>query len=200
MSIFAYPASIVAENNPAYPGYDNFVNAEITEQDIKTSILSLKVGKAAGSDGLISEMFKNSIDLIMPYLLKLFNAMFTTGVFPVMWTKSIIVPLHKKGDYNNADNYRGISLTSVFSKIFIGILNTRLKAWSDRNNIITEEQAGFRKGYSTIDNAFILHSIIQKYLTKKRKLYVAFIDFRKAFDSVDRSKLWLILEKKWRHW
>jgi len=164
-------------------------------QDIKKSILSLKVGKAAGPDGLISEMFKNSIDLIMPYLLKLFNAMFTTGVFPVMWTKSIIVPLHKKGDYNNADNYRGISLTSVFSKIFIGILNTRLKAWSDRNNIITEEQAGFRKGYSTIDNAFILHSIIQKYLTKKRKLYVAFIDFRKAFDSVDRSKLWLILEK-----
>ena len=62
----------MAENNPAYPGYDNFLNAEITEQDIKTSILSLKVGKAAGPDGLISEMFKNSIDLIMLYLLKLF--------------------------------------------------------------------------------------------------------------------------------
>ena len=184
-----------AEDNLDYPGCDVILNAKINVQDIKKSIATLKANKAAGPDGLVSEMFKCSLDEIMPFLLKLFNSMFTSGVFPEMWTKSTIVPLHKKGSYNNADNFRGISLTSVFSKVFIGILNERLKVWSDTHNIITEEQAGFRKGYSTIDNAFILQTLIQKYLTKKRKLYVAFIDFRKAFDSVDRCIMWQILQK-----
>ena len=64
---------------------------------------------------------------------------------------------------------------------FIGILNDRLDVWSNTNNIITEEQAGFRKGYSTNDNGFILHALIKKFLAKKRKVYVAFIDFRKSF-------------------
>ena len=62
-----------------------------------------------------------------------------------------------------------------------------LQKWVDDIKFISEEQAGFRRGYSTIDNAFILNSIVQKYLDKRRKVCVSLIDFRKAFDSVDRS-------------
>ena len=63
-------------------------------------------------------------------------------------------------------------------------------------DLIDESQAGFRSGYSTIDNAFVLQSIISKLLSKKRgKLYVAFIDFKTAFDSVHRGKLWTLLAK-----
>ena len=59
---------------------------------------------------------------------------------------------------------------------------------------ISENQAGFREGYSTIDNAFILNAFVDKYLSKKgNKLYVAFVDFRKAFDSINRGKLWQVL-------
>ena len=95
-------------------------------------------------------------------------SIFLSGVYPGTRTKSIIVLIHKRGFYHSADNYRGISLTSVFSKIFIDVLNDRLNVWSIyMNNIITEEQAGFRKGYLTIDNGFILHVLIQKYVPKK---------------------------------
>ena len=61
---------------------------------------------------------------------------------------------------------------------------------------ILEEQAGFRAGYSTLDHIFSLYAMVQKYLLKHTKLYVAFVDFKKAFDSVNRNALWSVLRKK----
>ena len=84
-------------------------------------------------------MFKYSVDDILPYLLKLFNSIFSSGVYPATWTKSTIVPIYKTRSYHSADNHRGISLTSVFSKNVIGVLNDRLNVWSNMNKIITEE-------------------------------------------------------------
>ena len=55
--------------------------------------------------------------------------------------------------------------------------------------------AGFRKGYSTVDNAFVLHSVIHRHLNQSKKVYATFIDFRKAFDSVKRETLWNVLKK-----
>lgn len=79
----------------------------------------------------------------------------------------------------------------VISKIFTNILNKRLKEWSNENKIIGEEQAGFRKSYSTIDNLFCLQTIVTKYLRKKGgRFYAVFVDFEKAFDHVDRNALW----------
>ena len=63
-------------------------------------------------------------------------------------------------------------------------------------NIICENQAGFREGYSTIDNAFILQSVITKILSeRKRKIYIAFVDFKQAFDTVNRNKLWSVMQE-----
>ena len=152
------------------------LNSPITEQEIKQSIKQLKNNKAAGADGVVSEMFKFAGSCLIPYIHSLFNRIFDTGVYPVLWSNSTIIPIYKKGSVNVTDNYRGICLSSIFSKKFTRILNVRLEK--------SEEQAGFRRGYSTIDNAFILNSFVQKY---RRKVYVAFIDYRKAFDSVNRS-------------
>lgn len=92
------------------------------------------------------------------------------------------------------DNYRGIVLLSVFSKIYTSVLNRRITFYVNMYDKITECQAGFREGYSTVDNAFILNAFVDKYLNKKKgKLYVAFVDFKKAFDSVHREKLWHVL-------
>jgi len=120
---------------------------------------------------------------------------FDTGVFPEEWAKSIIVPLYKKGDADNPDNYRGISLLSTASKIFTSILNSRLTKWAETNSVINEAQAGFRQGYSTVDHIFTLHAMIEKQFSKNGKLYVAFVDFAKAFDTVNHGMLWLVLTK-----
>ena len=80
-------------------------------------------------------------------------------------------------------------------KLFTRTLNNRLQSWSDRYGIITEAQAGFRKKYSTVDQIFVLHSLISHVLHNKQKLYCAFIDFRRAFDSINHKCLWYKLIK-----
>ena len=120
-------------------------------------------------------------------MVKLFNVIFDSGLFPDTWTKGIIIPIHKHGPKDNPENYRGITLLPIFSKIYISVINKRITNWADENDKINEAQAGFRAGYSTIDNIFTLYATIQKYTSKRKgKLYVAFLDFKKAFDSVDR--------------
>ena len=116
---------------------------------------------------------------------------------PTDWCISLISPLPKgRGSKNDPNNYRGISLISCIGKLFTALINDRLTKFAEMNNIIGEEQAGFRSGYSTHDHIFTLHSIIDLYLNKfgsSKKLYCAFVDYQKAFDLVDRSSLWLKL-------
>ena len=70
-----------------------------------------------------------------------------------------------------------------------------MQEWVQENNITGEHQAGFKKGYSTVDHLFTLLAFVQKQFSLNRKLYVAFIDFEKAFDSINRHILWPILLK-----
>ena len=115
------------------------------------------------------------------------------GTFPISWTTGIIVPIHKQGNLNNVDNYRGITLLSIFSKVFTSIINKRLIFWSEAMNKINEAQGGFRQGYTRVDNMFVLQSVIQRYLnTYNGKIYTMFVDFSKAFDSVQRQRLWAL--------
>ena len=84
----------------------------------------------------MSEILKALDTAIVPFLVKYFNELFSSG--PTEWTKAIIVPLHKKGDINNVDNNRGISLLNVLSKIFTYIVNRRLTTWAESNNVISD--------------------------------------------------------------
>ena len=74
--------------------------------------------------------------------------------------------------------------------MFTAAVNTRLSAYLEGAGILGEEQAGFREGYSTLDHIFVLNSLIDLYLSRKKRLYCAFVDCKKAFDLVDRSSLW----------
>lgn len=169
------------------------LNSPISVSEVVNAITSLKNQKAAGPDRLIGEFYKNSADVILPFLVKLFNYIFDNGIFPEEWTVAVIQPLHKKGDLNLPDNYRGISLLNICSKIYSFVLNQRIANWAEVNNVIGEEQAGFREKRCTTDNIFCLLACVQKQLVRHRKLYVAFIDFKKAFDTVSRNKLWTVL-------
>ena len=175
------------------------LEADITNDEVIAAIRSLKNSKAAGPDGIISEFFKHSDTSLLPFLAKLFNKLYVSGTYPEAWSESIIQPIHKKGDVNSPDNYRGISLLNIISKIYSRILNKRLVKWLEDTKTIHECQAGFRKNYSTIDHVFTLSAMVHKQLSYHRKMYVAFIDFRKAFDSVVHSKLWQVLRKNGIH-
>ena len=168
------------------------LNLEITEKEVKDALARLNNGKASGTDVMTPEMIKTAEQYVAQYLTTLYNTIFCTGVFPKEWSKSIIVPIHKKGRTDMLDNYRGISLINIMCKCYTNILNNRLYSWLEKNNLMHEEQAGFRKNYSTIDHVFTLHAIIQKSLSKPgHKLYVAFVDMRKAFDSVRHDLLFM---------
>ena len=122
----------------------------------------------------------------------LFNRVLNSGNIPEAWTIGIITPIYKnKGDKGDFDNYRGITILSCLGKLFTSIINARLNKYANEINLINENQTGFRKGYSTLDHIFLLKNIID-ILVKgcKQKLFCAFVDYKKAFDTVWRSALW----------
>ena len=119
----------------------------------------------------------------------MFNVIFDSGNFPSIWTEGIVIPLFKKGHAIDANNYRGITLISCLEKIFTSVINNRLLKWSNENSIVTDAQYGFKPGYGTTDASFSLHTVISKVLSRKKKLYCCFVDYRKAFDSANRYKL-----------
>ena len=171
------------------------LNVSLTEEEIMKAIKQLKLGKSCGPDYMLNEFFRYGMDVLMPYLYKLFNTVFNLGYFPEKWTEGFIVPLHKKGNSNDVENYRGITLLSTFGKLFTRILNNRLNNWAENYHIYIDAQAGFRKHMGTIDNIFVMHSLIKHFINEGKRLYAALIDFTKAFDYVVRENLWLKLIK-----
>ena len=95
---------------------------------------------------------------------------------------------------NEPLSYRGIALASSSYKLFCALINTRLTKWAEGNDILADEQNGFRSGRSTIDHVSSLTYIIKPLKLKREQTFVAFIDFKKAYDSINRSLLWSKLE------
>ena len=167
---------------------DDYLDQNFTEIEVKNAVFSQTNGKSAGSDHLITKIFKNSFDIIGPFLTALYNTVFNEGCYPESWGEGIIVPIFKGGNFE-PKNFRGITLNNIISKIYSKLLVTRLDRWSQMHTKIIDNQYGFQKGKSTIDCIFILHSLIMKTLSRKKKLYVAFLDWEKMFDRVDRTYL-----------
>ena len=122
---------------------------------------------------------------------QLCKMMFEKEQVPEEWLEGIIFPIYKDSDRRDPLNYRGITLLSVVSKVYTSILNERLTKWCDRNNIIVEEQGGFRKGRGCVDQIFVLAGILNK--RRKKLTCCCFIDLKKAFDRVWRKGLWKAL-------
>ena len=186
------PSAILEPNINGLDNYDlEQLNRDFTKSDIEKLIKKLKNGKSSGCDNILNEFLKNSPDTIIETITNLFNLVLKTGVVPSNWCVGVIIPLFKnKGSVNNVDNYRGITLLSVIGKLFTSALNERLSQFLDKTGVRGEEQAGFRPGYSTLYQIFILHTLIGLYLHNRKRLYCCFIDYSKAFDLIDRVTLW----------
>jgi hypothetical protein len=128
-------------------------------------------------------------------LTKLFNTILNLGRFPKIWNISLLTSIYKSGDPTYCGNYRGISISSCVGKLFTSLLQNRISDFLETNGLLSDNRGGFRKNYRAVNQAFILKTIINKYIYKeKRKVYACFVDFKKAFNSVWRSALFIKLQ------
>ena len=167
----------------------------VMTSEITSYIGEMKKGKAPGWDGITPEFLKEFKEWWAPYLADLFTYIDSTGRLPKDWGMAVVVPIYKKGKRDDPSNYRPISLLSVTSKIYARHLLARLKEWLEKENIIVDEQAGFREERGTLEHCLILQHLIEKYASKNvTSLYAAFVDLKAAFDSIPRAQLWAKLE------
>ena len=177
---------------------NNFIFEELdkpfSEAEVNAAIKRMKSNKScAPNDLLLNEFFIESADILVGHITDIFNIIYDSGYFPQSWSEGFIVPLLKKGNKEDVSNYRGITIMSNLGKLFTNVLNARLVDFCEENDIISDSQFGFRKGRSTIDAIFILKGIVDSVLNSKGRLYCAFIDLKRAFDSINRNALWLKL-------
>ena len=138
-----------------------------------------------------AELFKEDPALAAEILQPLFTSIWEGKIIPDDWTKAIIIKLAKKGTLNDCNNWRGITLLSISSKLMTKIIIQRITDAIDKQ--LREEQAGFRKGRGCINQIFALRNIIEQCTEWQRQLYINCVDFQKAFDSINRKSLWRIL-------
>lgn len=170
---------------------DPFLNKPISYEELESVLIRLPCNKSPGKDGISYEFLKVLPQNWKLYVCVLFNKIFELGVVPNDWHEIVMIMLHKKGPPDNPENYRGIALLSSLLKTFSIILLNRLSTWSDFSGLLPEAQSGFRRGRGCIDNVFTLSSVVQIHLRLPgRRVYAAFIDFRRAFDSIDHQLLW----------
>ncbi|KAK3893242.1 hypothetical protein Pcinc_002931 [Petrolisthes cinctipes] len=165
----------------------------ILRDEVVAAVDSLRSGKSAGVNNIPSELLKHGGESTIDMLTMICNKIWQTGEWPKPWTQSLIIVIPKKGNLQLCQNYRTISLISHASTVMLRIILDRLKPQAE--SIIAEEQAGFRKGRSTIEQIFNLCLLCEKHLQQQRELYHVFIDFKKAFDRVWHDALWATMKK-----
>ena len=160
-------------------------------EEIVAAIKTLRNNKAPGADGLSAELFKVDTEVTAALLHPVFVDIWEKEQIPSAWEKGIIIRIPKKGALSDCNNWRGITLLSVPSKILAKIIFQRISDTVDKS--LRKEQAGFRKNRGCIDQIFTLRNIIEQCTEWQRQLYVNFVDFEKAFDSIHRESIWQIL-------
>ena len=169
------------------------VQGPIKRRDVRRAIGRLKMGKAAGIDGITAEMLKFGGEVVIDWMHLICNSAWEQGVVPEEWMRAIMVPVYKgKGCKDECSSYRGISLLSIPGKVYGRIIIERVMNITESR--ISNEQGGFRKGRGCVDQIFTVKGMAEKYLMKDRKLYAAFMDLEKAYDKVDWDALWEVLK------
>jgi len=131
------------------------LDAPISDDEILRAIKKLGSNKAASIDNVLYKYLKVSVSVIINPLNMFFNHILDSKSFPRSWSTGVIIPIHKKGSQSDPNNYRGITLTSCFAKLFTVILNDSLKSWTEENGIMSDAQYGFKTNFSTVDPVFL---------------------------------------------
>ncbi len=168
---------------------------EIGKEEVIRVIGKMKKGKAAGIDGIQNEHWIYATENIVEGLTKMLDKIWKGEGLPEEWRVGLISPLHKKGNREKVENYRGITLLNTTYKIYSSILQHKLERDIEEKQLLPEVQMGFRKGRGTIECIATLDHIVRRELNEKGgKVYALFVDLKAAFDMVNRERLWQIMK------
>ena len=174
--------------------------APCLDQDFTTKDVEEAFKKLSSSSSCLgplkAALIKAGKAALVSVLASLFTAVFRSGKVPREWLVGAITAIYKnKGDPADPNNYRGITVGHVLGKLYALTLNLRLSAWAESQGKRAQGQSGFRRGFRTTDNCFILRALVERARAKGIKLYICAVDLEKAFDSVDRQLLWAGLRR-----
>lgn len=146
-----------------------------------------------------TEHGQSSINVLVPHITFLFNKILAEG-YPSSWSTNALTPVPKpKGNPEHPDDHRGIAVSTCLSKLYSLVILNRMDKWAENGGLRAAGQAGFRHGRGGADNSFVLCTLIEKYKFASKPIYAAFIDFRKAYDSLVRTILWQSLQSLGLH-
>jgi hypothetical protein len=166
----------------------------ILPSEVRAAGKGMAADKSPGPDRVSNEILKNGGHALHRALAERFNLYINTGCFPAAWKDSNTTLLFKKGKKEDFNNYRPICLLSSVYKTFTKILLNRITVTLDNEQ--PKEQAGFRSGFSTMDHIHSVNQLIERSREYRLPLVLLFIDFKKAFDSVECNAVWnAILEQ-----
>ena len=162
-----------------------------SQSELQKAKKSLKRGKQTGSDNIAPEVLQscNFDDILLSFANSL---MVDDGEKPQQWSDIDLIPLPKSGDLTDTQNYRGISLISTVAKLINKMVLNRIQPKMDRH--LRPNQNGFRPGRRTTSHILALRRLIEGVKSRNRKAVILYIDFRKAFDSINRKKMKKILK------
>ena len=188
---------------------DNHLSAtpdfpSLTEEKLEDVVLSveaveevltnLKPHKAAGPDGVESQLLKECAKEMAPTLCHIFRKSMDDGEVPSQWKEAHVIPIHKKGNKAIMANFRPVALTSVICKVFEKIICSAILSYLTRNGLITPQQHGFVKGRSCQTNILLCLERWTESLDSGRSVDIAYFDYSKAFDKVSHRLLLLKLK------
>ena len=163
---------------------------KISVSEVRAAIKKMKDNKASGPSGVVADMLKTAGEAGAIWVTEICNSVVKEGKIPGDWCKSWMVNVYKgKGDALVCGSYRGIKLLEHVMKVLERVLEVKVR----RIVKIDDMQFGFMAGKGTTDAIFIVRQMQEKYLAKKRDLWMAFVDLEKAFDRVPREVLWWAL-------
>ena len=198
------PLPVLDNSDEFHHGHD-LLSQLFTIDEINKVVQKINTKKASSVKDVRSSVLKDAFLAIPEKLLILFNSSILHQIFPSAWKNATITPIPKKGDSSSVNNLRPISLLPLPGKLLERLICNRLQCYMDDNNILSDNQHGFRKCRSTLSaiNSF-LYDIINN-MNSKKNTHSIFLDLRKAFDTISHigllNKLKNIgLSKRTRFW
>ena len=161
----------------------------IQAQGVEKLLANLSPYKACGPDGISPRVLKELAKELAPALTIIFQSSLTTGMVPVDWRDAHVTPIFKKGEHYNPENYRLVSLTCIACKIMEHIVVSAVMAHFDSNNLLTDNQHGFRKRRSCDTQLLEFTEELIHCLECGKQTDILIMDFAKAFDRVNHSLL-----------
>ena len=169
-------------------------DVHISVENVDKCLHTMKIGKAAGCDGIETEHVVNTHPILVPILAALFNAMLQHGYVPDNFGRGIIIPLikDKSGDASSSSNYRDITLSSNISKLFEMCLLDLFGKYLTSSDL----QFWFKKGVGCRDAIYALQSVVDFYMEHLSTVNLCLLDMSKAFDKVNNYGLYIKLMKR----